>query len=110
MGTELLCTVHFENKSAIGKALLESNEIVFRGDLRLKIPLSTVKSVVSRNGELHVKWTEGVAVFELGAQADKWAHKILHPKSTTVFLSSAPRQTSGPTRSSIPKAQRKSWE
>ena len=82
MGKELPCTVRSAGKTASGKALLETNEIVFRGDFRLKIPLARLESVSSRNGALHLKWPDGTAVFELGDHAEKWAHKIRHPKST----------------------------
>ena len=34
--------------------------------------------------------TEGSAVFELGDHAEKWAHKILHPKSTVEKLGIKP--------------------
>ena len=90
MGQELLCTVHSDGKTASGKALLETSEIIFRGDFKLKIPLSSLKSVVARDGELHLKWPEGSAVLELGEQAEKWAHKILHPKSTSEKLGIKP--------------------
>jgi hypothetical protein len=81
LGNELPCTVRSGGKKSTGTALLETNEIVFRGDARLKIPLTLLTSVSSRDGELHLQWRDGTAVFELGAHADKWAHKILHPKS-----------------------------
>jgi hypothetical protein len=90
MGQELLCTVHYEGKSARGKALLETSEIIFRGDIRLKVPFASLKSVVSHGGELHLKWAEGSAVFELDGQAEKWAHRILHPKSTAEKLGLKP--------------------
>ena len=90
MGNEIRCSVRTGNKTTEGKALLESSEIIFRGDLRLKISLASLKSVTSRNGELHLQWSEGTAVFELGEQADKWAHKILHPKSTAEKLGVKP--------------------
>jgi hypothetical protein len=90
MGRELPCTVRHDGKTASGKALLETNEIVFRGEFRLKIPLASLKSVSSRGGELHLRWREGTAVFELGAHAEKWAHKILHPKSTSEKLGIKP--------------------
>ena len=90
MGQELLCTVRSAGKTAKGKALLETSEIIFRGDFRLKIPFAVLKSIVVRDGELHLKWPEGSAVFELGAQAEKWAHKILHPKSTAEKLGIKP--------------------
>lgn len=86
MGRELPCTARSGGKTASGKALLETNEILFRGDLRLKIPLASLKSVAARDGELHLKWADGAVVLELGNHAEKWAHKILHPKSITEKL------------------------
>ena len=90
MGRELLCKVRSGGKEARGKALLEANEIIFRGDMRLKIPFVSLKSVLARDGELHLKWSEGSAVFEVGNHAEKWAHKILHPKSTAEKLGIKP--------------------
>jgi hypothetical protein len=52
MGSELLCTVRSGGKTARGKALLETNEILFRGDFRLKVPFPSLTSVVARDGEL----------------------------------------------------------
>jgi hypothetical protein len=90
MGRELLCTVRSSGKRSIGKALLETNEILFRGDPRLKIPFASLKSVVAKDGELHLKWVNNSAVFELGEQAEKWAHAILHPKSVAEKLGVKP--------------------
>lgn len=90
MGREILCTVRTAGKTGHGKALLETNEIVFRGQPRLKISLTSLKSVSARDGELHLKWADGSAVFEIGEQAEKWAHKILHPKSTSEKLGIKP--------------------
>ncbi len=90
MGRELLCTVRAGGKTGRGKALLETNEILFRGDFRLKIPFASLKSVVVREGELHLEWPEGSLVLELGEQAEKWVHKILHPKSTAEKLGIKP--------------------
>jgi len=90
MGRELLCTVRSGGKTGSGKALLETNEIIFRGDFRLKIPFASLKAVVARDGELRLKWPEGSVVLELGEQAEKWAHKILHPKSTSEKLGIKP--------------------
>ncbi len=90
MGRELICNVRSEGKTASGKALLETSEVIFRGDFRLKIPFASLKSVTARNGQLHLKWPSGAAVFELGEQAEKWAHKILHPKSTAEKLGIKP--------------------
>ena len=90
MGRELQCTVRSGGKWFEGKALLETNEIIFRGELRLKIPIASLKSVVAENGELHLKWPDNSAVFELGEQAEKWAHAILHPKTTVEKLGIKP--------------------
>jgi len=90
MGRELQCTVRSGGKHSVGKALLETSELVFRGEPRLKIPLASLTSVAAKNGELHLKWPEGSAVFELGEQAEKWAHAILHPKSVAEKLGVKP--------------------
>ena len=82
MGSEVKCAVRTNGKRAEGKALLETTEIIFRSDaLRLKIPFARMKSVKAVEGELRVQSPEGAVVFEVGPQAEKWAHKILNPKS-----------------------------
>ena len=81
MGNELKCTVSFGEQKSDGKALLETSEILFRGAFRLKIPFSTIKSAKAVVGELRLRTADGLAVFQLGAAAEKWCDKILHPKS-----------------------------
>jgi hypothetical protein len=61
--------------------LLETSEILFRGDFRLKIAFATIKSAKAVDGELRLQAAEGAVVFDLGAAAEKWRDKILHPKS-----------------------------
>jgi hypothetical protein len=81
VGNEAACKVKFGKQQSEGKALLETSEILFRGDFRLKIPFSTIKSAKAVEGELRLQTAEGLAVFHLGAAAEKWCDKILHPKS-----------------------------
>ena len=92
MGSELKCTVRFGKETSEGKALLETSEVLFRGEFRLKIPFASIKSAKAVDGELRIAFAEekrtqaGALVvlearFELGAQAEKWAAKILHPKT-----------------------------
>jgi len=81
MGAEIKCRVRFGGMTSEGRALLETNEIIFRGDFRLKIPLKQINGVKAVKGELRVNSPEGGAVFELGAAAEKWVDKILQPKS-----------------------------
>lgn len=81
MGSEVFCKLRFGEQESEGKALLETSEIVFRGDFRLKIPFSTLKSAKAVDGELCLETAQGPAIFQLGATAEKWLEKMLHPKS-----------------------------
>jgi hypothetical protein len=81
MGNEATCRVRFGKQESEGRALLETSEILFRGDFRLKIPFSNITSAKAVDGELRLQTAEGVAVFQLGVMAGKWCEKILHPKS-----------------------------
>lgn len=81
MGNELHCTARFGKQSSAGKALLETSELLFRGEFRLKIPFKAIKNVKAVDGELLIDFPEGKASFVIGPQAEKWAQKILHPKS-----------------------------
>jgi hypothetical protein len=81
MGNEVNCTARFGKQESQGKALLETSEILFRGDFRLKVPFSSIQSLKAADGELRVQIAEGLAVFALGEAAAKWREKILHPKS-----------------------------
>jgi hypothetical protein len=90
MGNEIRCTVRFGKQRSDGKALLETNEILFHGDFRLKIPFSSIKSLKAVDGELLIQTPDGLAIFDLGAAAEKWREKILHPKSRVEKLGVKP--------------------
>ncbi len=81
MGQTQSCTAQLGKKRSEGKCLLESDAIIFRGDFRLAIPLKEIRAVAAEDGKLRVTFSQGVASFELGAQAEKWADKIRNPKS-----------------------------
>ncbi len=82
MGAEARCTATFGGRKAEGRALLETDELIFRGDnLRLSIPYKSISRVDASEGVLHVTWPEGEAAFELGAAAMKWIDKIRNPPS-----------------------------
>jgi hypothetical protein len=81
MGNEVKCKARFGEEVSEGKALLETSELLFRGGFRLKIPFASIKSAKAVDGELRLQTADGLAVFELGAAAEKWRDKILHPKS-----------------------------
>ena len=82
MGAEAKCTVTIGRTKTEGKALLETDELIFRGgDLRLAIPYRSIRRLDAKDGALHVSWPEGAATFELGPAAVKWADKIRNPPS-----------------------------
>jgi hypothetical protein len=90
MGQEVVCTARWGAKSLHGKVLLETSEILFRGEERLKIPFTSIRGVKAENGELRLKTDEGLVVFELGERAEKWREKIANPKSVMEKLGVKP--------------------
>lgn len=90
MGQEVVCTARWSGRSVRGKALLETAEIIFRGEERLKIPFSSIRGVEAKEDELRVKTDEGLVVFELGERAEKWQQKIANPKSVVEKLGVKP--------------------
>jgi hypothetical protein len=81
MGLEALCNATWDGITSEGKALLESDYILFRGDFRLKVLFADLKTVRAVNGALVLKFKGGPATLHLGAAAEKWAKKILRPPS-----------------------------
>ena len=91
MGQEAICTVTVGRRRVEGKALLDTNEIIFRSaDLRLKIPFESIKKLDATNGTLAVTHADGNASFALGPAAAKWADKIRNPKSLLDMLGVKP--------------------
>lgn len=81
MGREAFCKVRSGDMCGEGKALLETEAILFRGPFRLSIPLKSVTSVEASDGLLRVAYDGTCVELELGEQAEKWAHAILNPKT-----------------------------
>jgi hypothetical protein len=79
MGQELECRMWYEKRSFAGKAYLETDHILFRGGERVKIALKDLTSVSTKGGVLTLEFPGGPAKLQLGAAAEKWAQKILHP-------------------------------
>ncbi len=81
MGLEAACTVRVGRKKSAGRALLETDALLLRVELRLKIPLAEIQKAEAKGSELIIEWSEGRAVFDLGPAATKWAERIRNPKS-----------------------------
>jgi len=81
MGQEKDCTMRCRGRAFAGKALLESDHLLFRGGERVKILFGALDSVAADGGTLRLEWDGTSAEFDLGPAAEKWARKILHPPS-----------------------------
>ena len=81
MGKTTKSRLHFEGHTYDGEAMLETSELIFRGERRLLIPFAQIASATAHEGLLDVKFAGGVATLELGAQAAQWAEKIRNPTS-----------------------------
>ena len=88
MGQERECRMRHGGRVIQGKAMLETDHLLFRGDepgregaTRVKILLRELTGVKASGGALRLVWNGSSAEFELGAAAEKWAEKILHPPS-----------------------------
>src|SRR3954454_10067967 len=81
MGQELECRMRYGKRSLAGKAYLETDYLLFRGDERIKIAFHDLTSVQASGGLLRLDFAGGPAELELGNAAEKWAEKILHPPS-----------------------------
>jgi hypothetical protein len=81
MGQEKACRLRRGGRTLEGRALLETDHLLFRGTERLKIPFRDLTGVAAASGVLRLDWGGGRAELELGAAAEKWAHKILDPPS-----------------------------
>ncbi len=92
MGQEAECTVRVGKKSSAGKAYLESEVLLVRGEQRIEIPFDRMKDVVVEGGTLVVRTEENETRLELGAQlAAQWARLIKEPKGLFEKLEVAPQ-------------------
>lgn len=86
MGQETLCKARFKNKISQGKALLETDYVLFRGEFRVKIPFRSMTSVEANHPWLKIVSTEGSLALHLGSAAETWKRKILNPPSRIAKL------------------------
>jgi hypothetical protein len=81
VGAEARTTLKIGRQSYDGMALLETDELRFRGDTRMRIALRDVSAVSAKDGTLRVEHANGVACFVLGDVAESWAEKIRSPRT-----------------------------
>jgi hypothetical protein len=90
MGQEIECRMGLGSRSLHGKAYLESDYLLFRGEERVKLPFKDFTSVKASSGTLLLEFAGGPAELELGPVALKWARHIQHPPSRAAKLGVKP--------------------
>lgn len=70
--------------------MLETDELIFRGDFRVKVPLSAITAVTAKGSALTLVWSGGKLTLTLGEQAEKWARAITNPKTVIEKLGVVP--------------------
>lgn len=77
MGREAICKCNWAGTTARVKALLETGELILRGELRRELSLVELKKVEARDGRLCFTIAGETVELHLGAdQAAKWAAAI----------------------------------
>jgi hypothetical protein len=93
VGQEIACTASSDGRRAEGRAQLETDELLFRGDgLRLRIAYSTITDVRAAEGVLEVDHDGATSTFDLGDAAARWADRIKNPKTVIDKLGVKPGQ------------------
>lgn len=82
VGQEQQCTLTKGRTRTAGRALLESDHLLFRGaDARVRISFTGLTKVSAKDGRLSLTNGDGTYVLELGERAERWAEKIRNPRS-----------------------------
>jgi len=93
VGQEIACTASSDGRRAEGRALLETDELLFRSEgLRLRIPYASITDVRAADGVLEVDHDGATSTFDLGDKAASWADRIKNPKTVIDKLGVKPGQ------------------
>lgn len=85
MGREAICTATWQGATAEVKVLLESTEIILRGDIRARIARAGITGITARGDNLAVDVSGDMLTLELGpVEATKWAAALLKAPPTLV--------------------------
>lgn len=82
MGQEAMVAARWNGTDGNGKAMLEGDHLLFRGDFRAKLMLADLASVEVAGEDLVLTGPDGVLSLTLGAgKAADWQRRIRNPKS-----------------------------
>jgi hypothetical protein len=82
MGYEMTCQVRVDDRSgtvreAQGKVLLETDELIVRGDARVRVPRRSIERVTRRDGLVSITAPNAIVTLTLGADAAlRWQKKL----------------------------------
>jgi hypothetical protein len=96
VGAEAICALNSNGDRHTGRALLETDELIFHGNdgYRVKVAFATLRSVEAVNGKLLLDGPAGAIALELGDEkAKRWAERIRSPKSLLDKLDLKPAHT-----------------
>ena len=79
MGQEARCVARIGERIVEEKALLETDELILRGEHRARLPFSGLDSVEAADGCLTLHQQGEPIALELGSAAERWAAKIRNP-------------------------------
>ena len=79
MGQEARCLARVGERVVEVKALLESDELIVRGEHRARLPFAGLDGVEAADGRLTLHRDGESIVLELGPSAERWAAKIRNP-------------------------------
>ena len=81
MGQSIGCAAKVDGQADRGTALLETDEVIFRGEgARARIPFASMQRVDVRGAWLVIAHAKGSLELELEARAATWKEKIRSPK------------------------------
>lgn len=81
MGRESTCIIRRNGDSAEAKVLLEGDELVVRGAMRMRVPFASLTAATARAGVLTLKTAQETVSLELGDLAASWLEKIQNPRT-----------------------------
>jgi hypothetical protein len=79
MGQEARCRARIGEQHLDVRVLLESDEVILRGEQRRRLPFAALDTVEAADGQLTLARAGETIVLELGPMAARWAQKIRNP-------------------------------
>src|SRR2546423_10516239 len=80
MGREAMGTIRTAAGKGRAKVLLETDELIFRGEVRARVPFAGLSVVEPGSDGLKLVWPDGEATVELSEKdSARWADRIANP-------------------------------